>query len=98
MVIACGRARRWLGLLRPYVRIAARAAGRRDNRHLADIGRWCPDVRVDVRGTQYAVTSRELVAQVAAAGRFVRQFWSLRRRRVGHLEVGIRWTSLWVAR
>src|SRR5450432_1156679 len=51
-------------LFRPDRRIAARAAGWRNDRHIARLGRWCANFRVNSCGrAEHAVGSREFVAE-----------------------------------
>ena len=51
-------------LFRPDRRIAARAAGWRNDRHIARFRRWCAHFRVDARGwTKHAVGSCQFVAE-----------------------------------
>src|SRR5450631_4920339 len=52
------------GLFRPDRRIAARAAGRRNDRHIAWLRRWCANFRVNSCGrAEHAVGSRQFVAE-----------------------------------
>jgi hypothetical protein len=51
-------------LFRPDRRIAARAARWRNDRHIARLGRWCANFRVNSCGrAEHAVGSRQLVAK-----------------------------------
>jgi hypothetical protein len=53
-----------LDLFRPHRRITARTAGWRNNRHIARLGRWCANFRVNSCGrAKHAVGSRQLVAE-----------------------------------
>ena len=51
-------------LFRPDRRIAARAAGRRNDRHIARLRRWCANFRVNSCGrAEHTVGSRQFVAE-----------------------------------
>ena len=51
-------------LFRPDRRIAARAAGRRNDRHIARLRRWCTNFRVNSCGrAEHALGSRQFVAE-----------------------------------
>src|SRR3984893_17672934 len=88
-------------LFRPARRIAAGAAGRRNDRHIARLMRWCANFRVNSCGrAEHAVGSRQFVAErlrsrVGGRGALRRGGALLRHRLGGRCTVRLSWGRRW---